>query len=123
MGKTIMVVDDDRVFHDLYTEMLEDTEYRLIHVYDGDEALLELEQEKPDLILLDMLMNLVTGETFFLYIRSMSACKDIPVIIISSLPQRDYKYKSLRDMEPNLTFLDKSFTKEELLGEIKTKIG
>ena len=111
------------VFHDLYTEMLEDTEYRLIHTYDGDEALLELEQEKPDLILLDMLMNLVTGETFFLYIRSMSECKDIPVIIISSLPQRDYKYKNLRDMEPNLTFLDKSFTKEELLGEIKTKIG
>ena len=60
MGKTIMVVDDERVFHDLYTEMLEGTEYRLIHVYDGDEALLELEEEKPDLILLDMLMELVT---------------------------------------------------------------
>ncbi|MHC4270183.1 MAG: response regulator [Planctomycetota bacterium] len=67
MGKNIMIVDDDRVFHDLYTEMLEDTKYSLIHTYDGDEALLELEQEKPDLIILDMLMDLVTGETFFLY--------------------------------------------------------
>ncbi len=41
MDKTIMVVDDEQVFHDLYTEMLDGTEYRLIHVYDGDEALLE----------------------------------------------------------------------------------
>ena len=38
MGKTIMVVDDERVFHDLYTEMLDGAEYRLIHVYDGDEG-------------------------------------------------------------------------------------
>ena len=32
MVKTIMIIDDDQVFHDLYTEMLEDTGYRLIHV-------------------------------------------------------------------------------------------
>ena len=123
MGKNIMVVDDDQVFHDLYTEMLEETEYRLIHTYDGDEALLELEQEKPDLILLDMLMDLMTGETFFLYLKSMSEYKDIPIIIISSLPKQDYRYKRIKDMEPNLTFLDKSVTKGKLLGEIKTKIG
>ena len=123
MGKTIMVVDDDRVFHDLYTEMLEDTEYQFIHVYDGDEALLELEQEKPDLILLDMLMDLVTGETLFLYLKSMSEYKDIPVIIISSLPKDDYRYKKIKNTEPNITFLDKTVTKEKLLGEIKTKIG
>jgi CheY-like chemotaxis protein len=123
MGKNIMIVDDDRVFHDLYTEMLEDTKYSLIHTYDGDEALLELEQEKPDLIILDMLMDLVTGETFFLYLKSMSEYKDILVIIISSLPGYDYRYKRIKDIDPNFTFLDKLVTKEKLLGEIKTKIG
>jgi len=41
-----MIIDDDQVFHDLYTEMLEDTDYRLIHTYDGDEALEKVEQEK-----------------------------------------------------------------------------
>ena len=43
--KTIMIIDDDQVFHDLYTEMLEDTDYRLLHAYDGDEALLKLEEK------------------------------------------------------------------------------
>ena len=87
MGKTIMVVDDDQVFHDLYTEMLEDTEYRLIHVYDGDEALAELEQEKPDLFILDIVMDMVTGDTVLLYLKSMPKCENIPVIIISSQPK------------------------------------
>ncbi len=116
-----MIVEDDQVFHDLYTEMLEDTDYRLIHAYDGDEALLELEKEKPDLIILDIVMDMVTGDTFFLYLKSMPECEKIPVIIISSQPKRDYK--SLKDVEPNLTFLDKTVTKGELLEEITAKIG
>ena len=116
-----MIVEDDQVFHDLYTEMLEDTDYRLIHVYDGDEALLELEKEKPDLIILDMILDMMTGDTFFLYLKSMPECEDIQVIIISSQPKR--YYKSLNGVEPNLTFLDKTVIKEKLLDEITAKIG
>ena len=121
MGKSIMVVDDDPVFHDLYTEMLEDTDYRLIHVYDGDEALSELEKEKPDLFILDIVMDMVTGDTVLLYLKSMPECADIPIIIISS--QRKQDYKNLKDVEPNFTFLDKTVTKEKLLEEITAKIG
>jgi two-component system response regulator RegX3 len=121
MGKTIMVVDDDQVFHDLYTEMLEDTEYRLIHVYDGDEALAELEHEKPDLFILDIVMDMVTGDTVLLYLKSMPKCENIPVIIISS--QRKQDYKNLKDVDPNLIFLDKTVTKEKLIEEVRAKIG
>ena len=121
MGKTIMIVEDDQIFHDIYAEMLEDTDYRLIHAYDGDEALSKLEQEKPDLIILDILMDMVTGDTFFLYLKGMPECADIPVIIISSQSKRDYK--SLKDVEPNLTFLDKTVTKEKLIKEINARIG
>ena len=121
MGKTIMVIDDEQVFHDLYAEMLEDTDYRLIHVYDGDEALLKLEKDKPDLFILDMQMDMMTGDTFFLYLKSMPGCIGIPIIVISSMPKKSYK--SLKDADPNLTFLDKTVTKEQLIQEIKAKIG
>ena len=121
MGKTIMIVEDDQIFHDIYAEMLEDTDYRLIHAYDGNEALSKLEQEKPDLIILDIVMNMVTGDTFLLYLKNMPECADIPVIIISSQPKRDYK--SLKDVEPNLIFLDKTVTKEKLIEEINARIG
>ncbi len=121
MSKTIMIVEDDQVFHDLYTEMLEDTDYRLIHVYDGEEALMKLEETRPDLIILDMILDMMTGDTFFLYLKSIPECKDTPVIIISSQPKR--YYKSLKGVESNITFLDKTVTKEKLLEEITAKIG
>ena len=116
-----MIVDDDQVFHDLYTEMLEDTDYRLIHAYDGDEALLKLEEERPDLFLLDMLMDMMTGDTVFLYLKGMPECAEIPIIVISAMPKRSYK--SLGDVDQTLTFLDKTVTKEKLIQEIKAKIG
>ena len=115
-----MIVEDDQNFHDLYSEMLEDTDFRLIHAHHGDEALLELEQEKPDLIILDIVMDMVTGDTFLLYLKSMPECADIPVIIISSQSKRDYK--SLKDVDPNIIFLDKTVTKDKLIEEIDARI-
>ena len=121
MCKTMMIVEDEQVFHDLYTEMLEETDYRLIHAYDGDDALEKLEDKKPDLIILDMILDMVTGDTFFLYLKSMPDCADIPIIILSSSNKRNYK--NLLKMDPSIVFLDKAVTKEKLIGEIKKKIG
>ena len=121
MGKNIMIVDDDPLFHVLYTEFLEETEYRFIHTYDGEEAFVELEQEKPDLIFLDMKMNLVDGDTFFLYIKSMPEYADVPVIIISAFSQK--YYKSLKEIDPKLVYIEKSkLTGEKLLEEVDKKL-
>ncbi len=122
MSKTIMIVEDDQNFHDLYSEILEDTDFRLIHAYDGNEALAKLEDDnKPDLIILDLLLDMMTGDIFLLYLKGMSEYADIPVIVISNFPKRGYK--SLRVIEPNLTFFNKTITKEKLIATIETKIG
>ena len=120
MGKTIMIVEDDQSFHDIYTEMLEGTDYEIIRAYDGAEALVKLGKEKPDLIILDMILGMMNGDKFFLYLKGMPEYKDIPVIIISNQSKREYK--NLRDMDPNLVFLDKIVTREKLTDEIKAKI-
>ena len=121
MGKIIMIVEDEQAFHDLYTMILEDTDYEIIRAYDGDEALARLEEKKPDLIILDILLDLVTGDTFFLYIKGMPEYADIPVIVCSSFSAK--AYKNLKEMDPNLVFLEKPFTKEQMIEEIKAKIG
>ncbi len=56
MNKTIMIVDDEQHYHDTYTAMLEDSDYEVISVYDGDEALSKLEEKKPDLIITDIVL-------------------------------------------------------------------
>ena len=117
MNKTIMIVEDERHFHALFKVMLENTGYEIISVYDGHEALEKLEETRPDLIITDIVLNMMTGDTLFLYLRSMPEYEDIPVIMASNVSSRPYK--SLKEIDPNLTFLQKAYlTKEKLLEEI-----
>ncbi len=118
MSKTVMIVEDEHHYHEIYEQMLEDTNYELIRAYDGVEALSRLHEVKPNIIILDMLMDMMTGDTFFLLLKSMSEFADIPVIIISALPESEFK--NLRKLDPNLIYIDKmDVTRQRLFDELK----
>ena len=118
--KTILIVEDEQNLHELYEVMLEGTGCEIIRAYDGYEALEKLTEKKPDLIILDLLMNMITGDMFFLHLKNMPEYADIPVIIISGYSERGYK--NLRKTDPNLIFIDKQYlTKERLLDEVADK--
>jgi CheY-like chemotaxis protein len=121
MGKTILIIEDEKAFQDLYTVMFEDTDYKLTRAYDADQAMTRLEEEKPDLIILDMLLDLVTGDTFFLHLKQSPEYAGIPVIIASSFSAKTYKH--LQEMDPALVFLEKPFTKAQLLETVKVKFS
>ena len=121
MDKKILIVEDEQSFHDLYKEMLEGNGYDIISVYDGDEAMEKVEQEKPDLIITDVLLNMVTGDTFLLWLKGMPEYADVPVIIVSAYSQRDYK--SLEHINPNLVYLEKgNLTEKILLKEVEREL-
>lgn len=118
MSKTVMIVEDEPLFHELYEKILEDTNYEFIRAYDGSEALSKLQEKKPDIIILDMLLDMVTGDTFFLHLKSMPEFADIPVIIISAFPKSEFK--NLRELDPNLIYIDKlHVTRERLFNELR----
>ncbi|MBS1258108.1 MAG: Phosphate regulon transcriptional regulatory protein PhoB [Candidatus Scalindua arabica] len=121
MKKNIMIVEDEQRYHDLYSLMLEDTDYKIIHAYDGDDAFQRLDERLPDLIILDIMLDMVTGDTFFLYVKGIPKFADIPIIVLSNSARRNYK--NLNKIDPNLVFLDKKITKERLIKEIQAKIG
>ena len=113
-----MIVEDEKYFHSLYKIMLKDTGYGIIHTYDGYEAMEKLQETKPDLIILDVLMNMVTGDTFFLNIKNIPEYVDIPVIMITAYSEK--QYANLKMTDPNLIFIEKSdLTKERLLDEVE----
>ncbi len=105
MNKSIMIVDDEQHFHELYTGMLESLNYEIISVYDGYEALTKIEDRRPDLIIIDLVLVMMPGDTLFLYIKSMPEYKDIPVIITNDIYLRSYK--GLKKIDPKLVFLKK----------------
>jgi len=121
LRKKIMVVEDDQSFHDLYMDLLKDTDYETTYTYDVKEAMERLDEIKPDLIVLDMLLDQITGDTFFRLIKNLPEYADIPVIIASSYPIRANLI--LKDFDKNLTFLNKMDVGEKLIDEINRKIG
>lgn len=121
MQKKIMIVEDEKAFHELYRIMFAGKNYDITYSYDGNEAMEKLEETKPDLIILDMLLDMVTGDTFFLYIKGMPEYADIPVIIISAFSQK--QYKNLKDLDPDLVYIEKTYlTKDKLLEEVTKKL-
>ena len=121
MAKRILIVEDEKSFHDLYKEMLEGKGYDFISAYDGDEAMEKVEQEKPDLIISDIKLDLVTGDTFFLYLKGIPEYADIPVIVVSGFPQKNYKI--LNEMDPKIVYIEKfNLTAKELLEEVENKL-
>ena len=117
-----MIVENNEYFHDLYQAMLKESEYKFIHAYDGYEAMEKMEETIPDLIILDMLMDMVTGDTFFMYLKNIPEYVTIPVIIISSSPER--RYSHLRKTKPNLIFIEKRhLAGDRLVDEVNNKIS
>jgi len=121
MPKRILIVEDEDPFHILYKAMLEGNDYDIVSAYDGDEAMEKVEQAKPDLIITDILLDMVTGDTFFLYLKGMPGYADIPIIMISAFSQKEYR--GLKEIDPKLVYIEKStLTEEKFLTEVERKL-
>jgi len=81
--QTIMVVDDLAIIRDLLASALEKFGFRSKAVAGGEQALIEVRQERPDLIVLDMRMPEVDGLTFLKALRGDPKSSSIPVIVLT----------------------------------------
>lgn len=81
----ILLVDDDKVFVEMYKLRLEASGYEVVVVEDGEKALVSAMQEKPDLILLDIMMPKINGLDVLDILKSTPETKEIPVIILTAL--------------------------------------
>ncbi len=83
MNKKVMIVDDDEELHILYGLYLRGASYQLLEAYNGKQAFELLEKERPGVIVLDMIMPEMDGETFLRQMHGMDGLNTIPVIIAS----------------------------------------
>ncbi len=83
---TILLVDDDPVFVDATKTVLE-SQYQVITAYDGDEGLEKARKQKPDLILLDIIMPTQDGFYVCEQLKKDPKLANIPVIMLTSFAQ------------------------------------
>ncbi|MBI5400622.1 MAG: response regulator [Candidatus Yonathbacteria bacterium] len=88
MTKKILIIDDDRIFSKILRDGLiagGNGKYEVFTAFDGEEGFEMAMREKPDLIMLDMIMPKVTGIEFLRKYRQEESGKDTPVIVDTQL--------------------------------------
>ena len=110
----ILIIDDDIHINEMLEEVLIQEGYQVSHAYSGTEALLFLANEKPDLILLDLMLPGLTGE------EVLSQIEKIPVIVMSARVEVKDKVALLLNGAED--YITKPFEIEELLARIVVQL-
>ena len=112
--KNILIVEDNIDIHNLIREVLEKEHYRVLSSYTGTEAMRIIENERIDLILLDLMLPEINGEEI------VKKVKDIPIIVISAKISTEDKVNVLLNGAND--YLTKPFNVEELLARIQVQL-
>ena len=85
--KTILIVDDDPPTVELLKFTIEDAGFKTLTAVTGEEALEKIKKQKPDLVLLDIMLPMKDGYSVLEELRGTQAFKLLPIVIISAKVQ------------------------------------
>jgi len=111
----ILLVDDEADILELYESYLKDMPVQTIRATDGNEALVSINRQLPDLIILDLKMPNMNGMEFFVHARKKAP--DVPVIFVSAFSDRSDIILMLN--QGAFAFMNKPVTREVFLGEVR----
>ena len=114
MMNKILIVEDDISIHNILEELLKKEDYLTYNAYSGTEALLLLEKESVDLILLDLMLPAISGEEI------IEKIKDTPIIVLSAKISSEDKVNCL--LSGANDYITKPFDSKELLARIEVQL-
>ncbi len=126
-GKKVLVVDDDPDILDVVTMILESQDYEVVVAHDGMECLDKLGAEKPDLMILDLLMPRMDGFAVYKELQDpkWSEYQDMPILILTSVREeasrRRYELETGQQLGVD-DYLEKPLSPEVLLGSVRKLI-
>ncbi len=116
-GAKILIVDDSSVNNYLLENILEEKGYNLQIAFDGKEALNFLNEDPPDLVLLDIMMPGIDGYEILDKMTSDNKLKNIPVIMVTSKTEPQDKQKAM-DIGA-IDYIEKPIDIEKLLVKVE----
>ncbi|MBM4161964.1 MAG: response regulator [Ignavibacteria bacterium] len=118
MSQTILVAEDQQPIRSLIEFKLRNSGYTVICVEDGQAALQKARDLRPDLILLDVMMPLMTGFEVLGALKQDQATRTIPILIVTAQSQEDEVLKGLALGADD--YITKPFSPNELAARVKT---
>jgi len=130
MSKKVLVVDDDPDVRLFSVTVLEENGYIPLEAEDGESGLEMIKSEKPDLVILDVLMPRQSGVRLYRELKTSKTLRDVKVIILSGIAKKTFlrSQKALTEFggaeipEPEI-YLEKPVEPDELADVIKKVLG
>lgn len=117
--KKVLIVEDDASLRSAVEEKLSAVGYRVRIAIDGQEGLRVAIEEKPHLILLDLMLPKMDGLSLLKELRRDSWGQDVPVIVITVLSETDARREEAKALGA-FAYIDKSrYTLEDVLEKVK----
>jgi len=120
-AKKILIVDDEKLVVQALTQKLQEAGFSTDAAYDGEEALSKVNQAKPDLILLDIIMPKLDGISMLKRLKADEKTKDIPVIILTNL-YSDKKVVEALESGGTDYLIKVDYTLPEIVEQIRKKL-
>lgn len=118
MPQKVLIVEDDPFLREMIVRKLAGDEYKIDAAADGEQALKKVEDNTPDLILLDLMLPGIDGYEFLSRLQGSKKTKSIPVVVLSNLGQKEEidRAKKLGAID----FLVKAhFTPDDIIKKVK----
>jgi two-component system, OmpR family, alkaline phosphatase synthesis response regulator PhoP len=115
--KRILLVDDEKDFVAMLLIRLEASGYEVLTAYDGEQGLNLAREQKPDLILLDLMLPGMDGYKVCRMLKFDEEYSSIPIIMLTARTQEEDKLKGAQ-MKADM-YMDKPFDDNELLQNIE----
>lgn len=119
MWQKIMIVEDEADIHRLLARILEAEGYGTVQAFSGTEALLLLERQEPDLILLDLMLPGMSGEELLAHIREKKRLST-PVLVLSAKSALGDKVALLKNGADD--YITKPFEPEEVTARVQAAL-
>jgi DNA-binding response OmpR family regulator len=116
----VLIIDDDPLFVKSSTAVLEAHGYEVDSAQGGEEGLAKMREQKPDLVLLDVMMDWVLdGVSVSRQMMHESALQQIPIIMITSIRSSEYRDTFPQDEYLHInSWLDKPCSPDVLVAEV-----
>lgn len=118
----IMITEDDPTLRDIYTTRFSAEGYEVVSASDGETALSTAVKERPDLILLDIMMPKISGFDVLDILRATPETKDTKIIVMSALSQTADVEKG-KALGANAYLVKSQVTLSEVVDKVKEILG
>ncbi len=122
MAKKILIIEDEELMINLLERKLAQEGYKVETAKDGEEGLGKMRKEKPDLILLDIVMPKMGGFEVMEEMQKDNELKDIPIIVISNSGQ-PVELDKAKELGARDWLIKTEFDPQEVIEKVKNQIG